>query len=138
MQVVTITKQGMNRKLLKTKDSTGGVFAMVPGKALRPAWSYGNPKRKTRDVMFQCPVSAIPDEVFGLLALWQNCRLTRTLPVAGGFLDQPPIVQRVFPIFEAEMRGTEQQGGNAEEAAALAVGAMVKAMGGGSTGGRKR
>lgn len=136
MQAVVTTKAGKNGKLLKTVDPTGGVFASVPGKRLKPAWSFGNPKAAARDVMFSCPVSAIPAEVFDLLILWQNCRLTRTLPVAGGFLDQPSIVQRVFPIFETEMRGTEQQGGNAEEAAALAVGAVVKMMGGGA-GGRK-
>lgn len=136
MQLVTTTKVGKGGKQIKGVDRCGGVFAPIPGKPMRPAYSYGNPKAVGgRDLMFQCPASAIPDEVFDLLILWWRCRTMRTLPMAGGFLDQPGIVQRAFPIFEQEYQGQETKGGGAEEAAALAVGAMVKAMGG--SGGRK-
>ena len=82
--------------------------------------------------MFTCPQSAIPEEVWQLLALWNACRLGKTLPKAGGLLDQPVWVQRYFPLFDAAHReATVGQGNTAEQAAMLAVGTMMKAIGGG-------
>jgi hypothetical protein len=83
----------------------------------------------TRSTMFQCPVSAVPPEVWDLLALWWQCRLTRTIPLAGGFLDQPLMVRRAWPIFEAEMQAWEAANGGPQKTAALAVGAVMAALG---------
>lgn len=118
-------------KTVKVLEPCGGVFHPVPGKPARPAYSYGPAEAKTRDVMFQCPVSAIPQEVWQLLIAWWQCR-NLGLPVrAGGAEDQPGIVRYAFPFLEHEMRKVEGNKGSPERAAALAVGAMVKAMGGG-------
>lgn len=59
--------------------------------------------------MLQCPVSAIPDEVWQLLALWWQCKLTGMHPMQGGFMEQPAIIRLAFPLFEAEHRAA---GGN--------------------------
>lgn len=124
-------RQGRTGVLLE-QEPLGGVFEPVPGKRMKPAYSYGNPAAKTRPVMFTCPVSAIPEEVWQLLALWNACRLTRTLPRGGGLLDQPVWVQRYFPVLDASHREAEgSQGNTAEAAAMMAVGTMMKAMTGG-------
>lgn len=130
MQPVEIQKRTTG-KPVKVIDRCGGVFAAVPRKAVRPAYGYGPKDATTRDVMFQCPVSAIPQEIWQLLIAWWQCR-NLGLPVrAGGADDQPGIVRYAFPFFEAEMRSVESKNGSPERAAAMAVGAMVKAMGGG-------
>lgn len=131
MQPVQVQKLGPDRRVRTTTDNCGGVFASVPGKSLRPAYSIGPKEAKgQKDVMLTCPVSAIPDRVWDLLSLWRSCRLMKTLPVAGGFEDQPFWVRYSFPIFEACQQSVEG-GGNAEDAAMLAVGTMMKAMFGG-------
>lgn len=130
MQPVTAQRNGPNGQVLKTTDQCGGVFAAIPGKSLRPAYSVGPKDGKAgtaRDVMLTCPISAIPDRIWDLLNLWQSCRLMRTLPVAGGFEDQPFWVRYSFPIFEACQRSVDG-GGGAEDAAMLAVGTMMKAL----------
>jgi hypothetical protein len=81
-------------------------------------------------VLYQCPVSAIPSEVWELLHLWHSCRLMGTLPVAGAYMDQPKIVQLVFPVFEALMRGQEQVRQHHGTATAVA-GTMAAMFGGG-------
>jgi hypothetical protein len=118
--------------VITTTDSCGGVFASVPGKALRPAYGIGPKESKgPKDVMLTCPVSAIPERVWDLLSLWRSCRLMKTLPVAGGFEDQPFWVRYSFPIFEACDQASGGGNSTAEDAAMLAVGTMMKAMFGG-------
>lgn len=102
----------------------GGVFAPVPGRALRPAYAYGPPGRATKDVLFQCPVSAIPDDVWTLLAHWRACRAMGCLPAPGAFVDQPLLVRRAFPIFEHEMRAAEASRGASNDMLAAVLAAM--------------
>ncbi len=113
-------------------EPLGGVFAPIPGKVIRPAWTYGpaTGAAKARSVMFTCPVSAIPELAFDLLELWFDCRRVRALPVAGGWLDQPLVVRRSFPVFEAEMQAVEQQRAASapQQAAAAAVAGVVAAQ----------
>lgn len=92
-------------------------------------WLYG--PESDQEQMFTCPVSAIPPWVHELLAMWHACRSMRTLPRAGGYADQPYIVRRTFPIFEAEMAQVErrQQG--------AASSALVSTMVAGLLGGRR-
>ena len=81
----------------------GAVFHPLPEKGITtPVWFYG-PKQKPT-VFYTCPVSALPPEVIELFSLWSACRITKSLPLAGGFLDQPAIVQVAFPIFTAEVQ----------------------------------
>lgn len=104
----------MKRRGVSFVDAQGGVFRPAPG-ALRVAWSYGQGAK--REAMFSCPVSAIPGIVFDLLELWRDCRTLRVLPLAGGYLDQPLLVRRAFPIFEREAQALEAP---ADASAALA------------------
>jgi hypothetical protein len=92
--------------LIERWDQQGGVFALVPGKQLRVAYSYG--PEGDQKPMWTCPQSAIPIEVFQLLIVWQACKTMGTLPVAGGLLDQPVWVQRYFPVFETELRRADR------------------------------
>lgn len=105
MQLVTTRRQGKTKVLVDT-DELGGVFSLVPGKRLRPAYSYGPKGSDSRPVMFTCPVSAIPVEVWQVLYLWNACRLTKTLPRGGGLLDQPMVVQRYFPLLDSQLART--------------------------------
>ena len=124
---MTIQKVLPGGKTRAVVDRLGGLFTPVPGARQRPVYTYG--PGKVKDVLFQCPASAIPDEVWQLLVLWWACRQTRTMPMAGGFVDQPRIVQIVFPILESQMQATDQgKADPAERAAALAVGSMVQLM----------
>lgn len=110
-----------------TVDPGGGVFVAVTGKGQRPAFSFGQGAQK--DVLFTCPQSAIPDEVWDIVDLWNRCRLTGVLPAAGGLLDQPGVVQRFFPVLNAEYQAvTHRQGG--PEAMAMAMLTAMKAAGG--------
>jgi hypothetical protein len=77
--------------------------------SLRPAYAYGPPTAKVKAPVFQCPVSAIPSVVWDLFEDWWACRLMGTLPLAGGWADQPLLVRRAFPVFEALMRTEEQR-----------------------------
>lgn len=110
-------------------ERQGGIFAAVPGKLTRPAYSYGPAgKGAVRDVMFQCPVSAIPPVVFELLATWYECRTMGALPFAGGWMDQPKMVRTSFPVFETEMRkveGRRQEAGQQAVAAAAVAGVVA-------------
>lgn len=103
--------------IAESVDQLGGIFTPVKGQ--RPVYSYG-PKGQggTRAVMFQCPVSAIPDPVWELLMLWRDCRTMKALPVAGGWLDQPKMVRRAFPVFEREMQAVEWADGPDQAAVA--------------------
>lgn len=106
------------------------MFAPVPGKVVRPAWTYGPADAKARSVLFQCPVSAIPELAFDLLELWFDCRRVKALPVAGGWLDQPLVVRQSFPVFESEMAAVEsrQRATAPQAAAAAAVAGVVAAQ----------
>lgn len=108
----------------ETHEPLGGVFAPVPGHALRPAYAYGPPTSAAKAVLFQCPVSAIPDVVWTLLEHWRSCRALSCLPAAGGFADQPLLVRRAFPIFEHEMRSWEAGRGTSSDALAAVIAAM--------------
>lgn len=113
-------------------DPSGAVFAAVPGKAARPVYPFGPPMKDGQPALYQCPVSAIPEEVFDLLDLWWNCRAMGLPPVPGAFTDQPLMVRRSFPVFEREylhvLRERADQG--QASAAALAVGAVMKGLAG--------
>lgn len=110
-----------------TKQEWGGLFQPVPGKQQRPVYSVGPANASVKDlILFQCPVSAIPDWIWELLLAWWNSRLMRTLPAAGGFLDQPVLVRRAFPVFEQEMQAWERsQQGTGGMAMAAGVAAAV-------------
>lgn len=114
-------------------DTLGGIFSPIPGQPIRVVYSVGHPDSKSKDPMFSCPVSAIPAEAFDLLGLWNECRLLRTLPKAGGLLDQPQIVRRSFVIFANEW--SKVDAGNANTgtatAAGLAAASVLKAAFGG-------
>lgn len=97
-------------KVRVTIEPLGGVFGPVPGKSLRPAYSWGHDgPGGTRPVIFQCPVSAVPEVVWDLLQLWHECRLMKCLPEVGGWVDQAKLVRRSFPVFEQEMVLWEDQ-----------------------------
>jgi hypothetical protein len=118
-------------KVAEVVEPLGGIFAAVPGKSMLPAYSYGPGEgaARTREVMFQCPVSAIPDVAFDLLQLWHDCRMMGCLPETGGWVDQHLLVRRAFPIFESEMRMIESRKAAAapQAAAAAAVAGVVAA-----------
>lgn len=120
----------------KTWERWGGIFAPIKDKGMRPAYVCGPKDGKLEGVpliLYQCPVSAIPVGVWQLLKLWWHCRLVGLPPVAGGFLDQPEMVQLAFPIFEAQQRAIDanRQVTGAQHAAGMAVAAMTKVLHGG-------
>lgn len=117
-------------RLVTRIERLGGVFAPVPGKNQRPAWTYGPSGDAARSVLFQCPVSAIPELAFDLLELWFDCRRMKVMPLAGGWLDQPLVVRQSFPVFEAEMAAVESRKAAAapQQAAAAAVAGVVAAQ----------
>lgn len=129
-----IKRRGILKRRQTVTDPLGGVFRPVPGAHQLPVYTAAASGGKTPPdalLLYQCPQSAIPEEVWAVLALWWNCRMTGTLPVAGTFLDQPAIVQRGFPVLESLQRQVERQQSSPETAAALAVGSLMQAMGGG-------
>lgn len=120
------------RKVIKV-DALGGIFTPIPGTPIRIAYSVGHPDSKSKEPMFQCPVSAIPVEVFELLGLWNECRLLGVLPRAGGLLDQPQIVRQSFVTFANEYAkvDTARGQGLAAASAGLAAASVLKAAFGG-------
>jgi hypothetical protein len=124
---------GSNGQKVITVDELGGIFTPIPGTPIRIAYSFGHPDAKAKTPMFTCPISAIPMAVFDLLALWNECRLLRVLPVAGGLLDQPQIVRKAFPIFANEWATVESANGQNSTLAAsgAAAAAVLKAAFGG-------
>lgn len=129
MEIQTVGPSG---KVVRV-DELGGVFAPIPGQPVRVAYSVGHPDAKSKAPMFTCPVSAIPDGVFEVLGLWNDCRLLKVLPRAGGLLDQPQIVRRSFTVFASEWATVEagQTSQGTATAAALAAGSVLKAAFGG-------
>lgn len=116
-----------------TVDNLGGVFAPIPGQPIRVIYSFGHPEAKAKEPMFTCPVFAIPSVVWELLGLWNECRLLKVLPKAGGLLDQPQIVRRSFPIFASEWAKVDQgnQSQGVAATAGLAAASVLKAAFGG-------
>jgi hypothetical protein len=80
-----------------------------------------------QEPVFTCPVSAIPDVVWQLLDLWLSCRSMKALPLAGGVLDQPYVVRRAWPMFEAAIAPYERR--QNQEAQLGAMAAMLGAIG---------
>lgn len=99
-------------------EQYGGVFAPLKS-ATRPVFWFG--RGQVKDAVFTCPVSAIAPEIWDLLELFFQCRAMGALPFAGGALDQPIVVRRVWPILEAEMRASEQQAAAQNQAALLGM-----------------
>lgn len=100
---VTVRRREHDGTTSERKEDGGGVFHPLPEKGVvTPIWVYGPEKQKR--VLFSCPVSALPPEVFDLYRLWIECRLAKVLPLAGGWLDQPEIVRRAFTAFNDEAR----------------------------------
>jgi hypothetical protein len=98
---VIYRRRAHDGSLSETRQPGGGVFAPIKEKGITtPAWMYGHGSAQTP--IFTCPVSAIPAEVFDLYEIWIRCRMLRVLPHAGGYLDQPWIVQYAWPLFEDE------------------------------------
>lgn len=120
------------RAVEEVAEEWGNVFAPDPARPTAPVYSYGpsQGKARTRDVMFTCPVSAIPAEVFDLLSLWNECRLLGLPPVAGGVLDQPMAIRVSFRIFAREWDHASQgqRTAGAEFAAATATMATLQAL----------
>ncbi len=103
---------------------------MPDRRLVTPVYAYGPdpPKGKTRTTgfMWQCPQSAIPETAWDLLRIWWEARLLREALPANS-----PLMRSAALVFEMELRNAEQigQGYQSATAAALAVGAMVKALG---------
>lgn len=105
-ETVTIRRRGHDGTTTETTEHGGGVFHPLPEKDIRmPAWLYGPKKDRP---LYTCPVSAIGADVLDLYRLWMACDMTKTLPLAGGLLDQPDIVQRAFPYFVDETHIAER------------------------------
>lgn len=123
---------GRHGKVTKV-DEWGGVFSPIPGQPVRVVYSVGHPDAKSKDPMFACPISAIPQEVFELLGLWNECRLLGVLPLSGGLLDQPLAVRKSFVIFASEwakVEGAKAQTGAAATAGLAAASVLKAAFGG--------
>lgn len=112
-------------RVVERRERFGGVFAPVKG-ATKPVYVYGPPQQQAKDVLFTCPVSAIPDVVWALLEDWRACRLMHCLPLDGGWADQPVLVRRAFPVFEQEMRNAEAARASGAETQLAALMAALK------------
>ena len=117
MEIVRIGKTG---KRIGRIEYLGGVFT-APKQGALPVFTTGADGDKQRELLFTCPVSAIPAGVWQIVQLWNRCRLLGVLPVAGGFMDQPRVVQIAFPVLQAEWT----RAGGAADATAVAL-AMMK------------
>lgn len=93
-------QRGQDGKLREVRDNEGGIFALVEGHMLTPAWSFGQGQVLTP--MLQCPVSAIPREVFELLDTWWDSRLLRLPPPV-----VTPLLRRAWAVFEEELRRSD-------------------------------
>lgn len=114
-------------------EPLGNVLKAVPGETTAPVWSFddpqpGQPKAKT--MVFTCPVSAVPKDVWDLLQLWQESRLMGLPVVAGGLEDQPAGVRASFPFFYAEHAIYRQRTGasGSEQTAVMVATAMLQGM----------
>lgn len=118
MHTVRQLQRGPGGRLTERVDPGGGVFVPSPTCGITmPVYAAGFPDSAIKDPIFTCPVSAIPDAVWSLLALWRECQAFRALPLPGGVCDQPMSVRRAFPVFDRLAR--------VEEAHRQAAGAMA-------------
>jgi hypothetical protein len=107
-------------------DELGGVFApALERNVITPVYGYGD--GRVQDPVFTCPVSAIPDAVWQIVDLWLTCRAMKALPIAGGVLDQPLVVQRAWPVLEAAIAPLERRQSQDGQVAAMA--SMLGAVG---------
>lgn len=112
-------------------DPCGNVFVATPAVARPVAGARVGPPQDSsvvRDLIYQCPQSAIPDAVWDLLAIWWQSRQLKLPVVEGGYVDQPVIVRRAWPIFEHEMVKAERLMTDraSEHAMAAAVAALMQ------------
>jgi hypothetical protein len=102
MEDVTIKHRAHDGQTTTKTEPGGGVFYPLPEKGLKsPVWTYGTNERPI--VIYTCPVSAIPIEVWSLYVLWVGFKRLAVLPMAGGLCDQPEIVVKAFLLFEDEL-----------------------------------
>lgn len=125
-EAVTTKTPGRHGKLVEDYEPQGGIFAPLPARKLtRVAYTSG-PKDGEQQHLWQCPVSAIPQEAFELLMAWWDLRMLRLPPPV-----LTPLVRRSFSVFEGQMRNIEAGRNSPQAAAAMAVGSMMKLMHGG-------
>lgn len=125
MQAVTFARKHGNATI-PVVDRAGGVFMGLPKLGIvAPVYAFPA-HAKTQDPIFTCPVSAIPRAAWDLLELWHECRGLGALPRAGGVLDQPLIVRRSFPVFDAEARASDAT--HQAHASAAGTAAVLGAM----------
>jgi hypothetical protein len=74
-----------------------------------PVYAMGPKDARVKTPMWECPISAVPEWMWQVLDLWVTCRACHALPLPGGVVDQPYVVRRAWPIWEAEMAAIEQQ-----------------------------
>ncbi len=118
---------GPDRKPVEDVEPLGGVFVPLAKKRIRTAlWKCGEGRSEL--AFYTCPVSAIPDDVYRLLELWYRCHTLGALPVAGGVLDQPLVVQHTFPIFAAEHAAVDRERQMTGQAMAV-TGALARLFG---------
>jgi hypothetical protein len=71
--------------------------------------------------VFECPVSAIQPWIWDLLELFLQSRAMHLAPKVGGLIDQPLIVRRAFPVWEAEMTALEREQQSTVQLSAMAA-----------------
>jgi hypothetical protein len=105
--VVVSRRRGDNGVEVVKWDPGGAVFAPALERGVRDA---DLSIRHTARSGSRVHVSGVgdPDEVWELLDLYFTCRAMKAMPKAGGVLDQPLVVRRAFPVFEAEMQVEER------------------------------
>jgi hypothetical protein len=112
-------------------EPLGNVFRPIPGETSSPVWSFADPTSadaKGSTALFTCPVSAVPEDVWKLFMLWNECRLMGLPPKGGGFLDQPLAVQKAFPVFQHEFNAYRRRSGDSgSERTATMVATMMLA-----------
>jgi hypothetical protein len=119
-QPVEVSRIGKSGRRIVRVEPLGNVFT-APKSGAVPVFTFG-PEGGDKELLFTCPVSAIPMGVWQLVQLWNRCRLMGVLPVAGGFLDQPMPIQIAFPVLWAEFK----KAGGGGDAATLMAMAMMK------------
>ena len=70
---------------------------MPDRRLIRPAYMVGSKADTVKQPMFTCPRSAIPEEVWQLLMVWEDCRLLGLAPPK-----LTPLVRVAFRAFARE------------------------------------